>query len=93
MERDGVGPRRVDFASVISIAESIVDKARISFPVPGRTAPKFMPETGFVNPFFCVLTLCRFRTSGAKRLTFSSAQPIGTGFGTVASVLELVISS
>ncbi|KAG4435973.1 hypothetical protein IFR05_008554 [Cadophora sp. M221] len=48
-----------DFESVISIAESIIDEARISSPLPGRIAPKFTPETGFVNPLFCVVNWCR----------------------------------
>jgi len=48
-----------DFESVVSISESIVDTALSSSPITGTMAPRFMPDTGFVNPLFCVVTWCR----------------------------------
>ena len=48
-----------DFESVVAISESIVDAALSSSPITGTMAPRFMPDTGFVNPLFCVVTWCR----------------------------------
>lgn len=48
-----------DFESVVYISESIVDAALSSSPITGTMAPRFMPDTGFVNPLFCVVTWCR----------------------------------
>ncbi|KAK0100591.1 hypothetical protein ONS95_007048 [Cadophora gregata] len=48
-----------DFESAISISKSIVDAALISSPINGTIAPRFMPDTGFVNPLFCVVIWCR----------------------------------
>ncbi|KAL2072929.1 hypothetical protein VTL71DRAFT_10253 [Oculimacula yallundae] len=50
---------KAEFVSIISIADSIVEEARKKSPITGKPVPRYMPDTGLINPLWCVVHWCR----------------------------------